>query len=68
MWGEFLFTFRHPEVYTALALEDASKDEDIESDCVGEMLDLHKRSIIETQSIEKHDVRMFFCFLLVIFS
>ncbi|XP_043591838.1 trimethylguanosine synthase isoform X1 [Bombus pyrosoma] len=53
---------RHPEVYTALALEDASKDEDIESDCVGEMLDLHKRSIIETQSIEKHDEEPVSCY------
>lgn len=63
-----MFTFRHPEVYTALALEDASKDEDIESDCVGEMLDLHKRSIIETQSIEKHDVRTFFLFFISYFQ
>lgn len=51
---------RNPEVYTDLAIDDASEDEDVEGDCVEEMLDLHKRSIIETQSIEKHDVRMFF--------
>lgn len=63
-----MFTFRHPEVYTALALEDANKDEDIESDCVGEMLDLHKRSIIETQSIEKHDVRTFILFFISYFQ
>ena len=54
-----MFIFRNPEVYTVLALEDASEDENVERDCVGEMLDLHKRSIIEAQSIEKHDVRLF---------
>lgn len=57
--NKFYFIFRNPEVYTVLALEDGSEDEDVEGDCVEEMLDLHKRSIIETQSIEKHDVRMF---------
>lgn len=69
MWSVSSFIFRNPEVYTVLALENASEDEDVEGDCVGEMLDLHKRSIIEAQSIEKHDVRIFFfCFLfLVIF-
>lgn len=47
---------RSPEVYTALASEDASEGEDGDGDYVGEMLDLHKGSGIETQLIEKHDV------------
>ena len=53
---------RNPEVYTVLALEDASEGEDVEGDCIGEMLDLHKRSIIETQSIEKHDEEPVSCY------
>lgn len=53
---------RNPEVYTVLALEDASEDENVERDCVGEMLDLHKRSIIEAQSIEKHDEEPVSCY------
>ncbi|CAK9816789.1 Trimethylguanosine synthase [Anthophora plagiata] len=53
---------RNPEVYTVLALEDANEHEDVEGDCVGEMLDLHKRSIIETQSIEKHDEEPVSCY------
>ncbi|KOC61766.1 Trimethylguanosine synthase [Habropoda laboriosa] len=53
---------RNPEVYTILALEDASEHEDVEGDCVGEMLDLHKRSIIETQSIVKHDEEPVSCY------
>ncbi|CAL7943369.1 unnamed protein product [Xylocopa violacea] len=53
---------RNPEVFTALAPENASEDEDVEGDCVGEMLDLHKRSIIETQSIEKHDEEPVSCY------
>ncbi|OAD62879.1 Trimethylguanosine synthase [Eufriesea mexicana] len=52
----------NPEVYTILALENASEDEDVEGDCVGEMLDLHKRSIIEAQSIEKHDEEPVSCY------
>lgn len=53
---------RNPEVYTVLALEDASDGEDVDADCIGEMLDLHKRSIIETQSIEKHDEEPVSCY------
>lgn len=55
---------RSPEIYNDGALEDASEDEKIDNDCVGEMLDLHKRSAIEAQSIEKHDVRLSFFFFL----
>ena len=59
---KYLCTFlpRSPEVYTDEALGDASEDEIVDGDCVGEMLDLHKRSTIEAQSIEKHDVRLSF--------
>ncbi|XP_043260752.1 trimethylguanosine synthase [Colletes gigas] len=53
---------RIPEVYTVLALEDASEGEDVEGDCVGEMLDLHKRSTIEAQSNEKHDEEPVSCY------
>ncbi|KAG7200350.1 hypothetical protein KM043_017807 [Ampulex compressa] len=53
---------RNPEVYTVLATEDASEGEDVEGDCVGEMLDLHKRSTIETHSIEKHDEEPVSCY------
>ncbi|XP_017882255.1 trimethylguanosine synthase isoform X2 [Ceratina calcarata] len=52
----------NPEVYTVLPPEDASEDEDVEGDCVGEMLDLHRRSIIESQSIEKHDEEPVSCY------
>ncbi|KZC14704.1 Trimethylguanosine synthase [Dufourea novaeangliae] len=54
--------WKNPEVYSALALEDASEGEDVEGDCVGEMLDLHKRSAIEAQSIEKHDEEPVSCY------
>lgn len=47
---------RNPEVYTALASEDASEGEDADGDYVGEMLDVYKGSGVETQTIEKHDV------------
>ncbi|XP_076282031.1 trimethylguanosine synthase 1 isoform X1 [Lasioglossum baleicum] len=53
---------RNPEIYSFLALEDASAGEDVEGDCVGEMLDLHKRSTIEAQSIEKHDEEPVSCY------
>lgn len=48
---------RNPEVYTVLASEDASEGEDADGDYVGEMLDVYKGSGVETQTIEKHDVR-----------
>lgn len=47
---------RTPETRTILASEDASEGEDIDGDCVGEMVDLSKGSGMEIQSIEKHDV------------
>ncbi|XP_076685428.1 trimethylguanosine synthase 1 isoform X2 [Andrena cerasifolii] len=53
---------RSPEVYTDEALGDASEDEIVDGDCVGEMLDLHKRSTIEAQSIEKHDEEPVSCY------
>ncbi|XP_031825891.1 trimethylguanosine synthase 1 isoform X2 [Nomia melanderi] len=53
---------RNPEIYSVPALEDASAGEDVEGDCVGEMLDLHKRSTIEAQSIEKHDEEPVSCY------
>ncbi|XP_053980695.1 uncharacterized protein LOC128877422 [Hylaeus volcanicus] len=53
---------RSPEVYTSFVLEDASEGEDVEGDCVGEMLDLHKRSTTEAQSIEKHDEEPVSCY------
>jgi len=52
-----IISSRNPEVYTVLASEDASEGEDVDGDYVGEMLDLCKGSGVETQSIEKHDVR-----------
>ncbi|XP_039308959.1 trimethylguanosine synthase isoform X2 [Solenopsis invicta] len=53
---------RNPEVYTALASEDASEGEGADGDYVGEMLDLCKGSGIETQSIEKHDEEPVSCY------
>nr|XP_033320978.1 trimethylguanosine synthase-like [Megalopta genalis] len=53
---------RNPEIYSVVALEDASAGEDVEADCVGEMLHLHKRSTIEAQSIEKHDEEPVSCY------
>ncbi|XP_076247246.1 trimethylguanosine synthase 1 [Calliopsis andreniformis] len=52
---------RTPEIYTD-GVEDASEDNDVDNDCVGEMLDLHKRSAIEAQSIEKHDEEPVSCY------
>lgn len=60
-----LIVSRSPEVYTALASEDASEGEDVDGDYVGEMLDLHKGSGIETQPIEKHDVRKLIYYYIV---
>ncbi|XP_043285412.1 trimethylguanosine synthase [Venturia canescens] len=53
---------RNPEVYTVIAQEDPSEGEDAESDLVGEMLDLHKRTCIETQFAEKHDEEPLSCY------
>lgn len=54
-----IYFCRNPDVYTVLASEDVSEGEDNDGDCIGEMLDSHKKSVIETQSIEKHDVWQF---------
>ncbi|XP_020279768.1 trimethylguanosine synthase isoform X2 [Pseudomyrmex gracilis] len=53
---------RTSETRTILASEDASEGEDIDGDCVGEMVDIGKGSGIETQSIEKHDEEPVSCY------
>ncbi|KAK2576626.1 hypothetical protein KPH14_005293 [Odynerus spinipes] len=53
---------RNPDVYTIQADEDASENEDIEGDRVGEMLDTYKRTNAEIQSVEKHDEEPVSCY------
>lgn len=52
-----VLTCRNPDVYTIQTAEDASENEDVERDFLGEMLDIYKRTNTEIQSVEKHDVR-----------
>ncbi|KAF7385918.1 hypothetical protein HZH66_011760 [Vespula vulgaris] len=53
---------RNPDVYTIQTAEDASENEDVERDCVGEMLDIYKRTNTEIQSVEKHDEEPVSCY------
>ncbi|KAI4499869.1 hypothetical protein M0802_005125 [Mischocyttarus mexicanus] len=53
---------RNPDVYTIQAAEDGSENEDVEKDCVGEMLDTYKRTNTEIQSVEKHDEEPVSCY------
>ncbi|XP_014602044.1 PREDICTED: trimethylguanosine synthase isoform X1 [Polistes canadensis] len=53
---------RNPDVYAIQTAEDGSECEDVERDYVGEMLDIHKRTNTEIQSVEKHDEEPVSCY------
>ncbi|XP_015190867.1 PREDICTED: trimethylguanosine synthase [Polistes dominula] len=53
---------RNPDVYTIQTTEDGSECEDVEKDCVGEMLDISKKTNTEIQSVEKHDEEPVSCY------
>ncbi|XP_046737633.1 trimethylguanosine synthase isoform X2 [Diprion similis] len=53
---------KSPEHFTVFTTEDASEDEDVEGDRVGEMLDNQKRDLVDTQPIGKHDEEPLSCY------
>ncbi|XP_046472415.1 trimethylguanosine synthase isoform X1 [Neodiprion pinetum] len=57
-----VFIKRNPEHFTVFTTEDASEDEDVEGDRVGEMLDNQKRNLADSQSIGKHDEEPLSCY------
>lgn len=53
---------KNPEHFTVFTTENANEDEDVDGDRVGEMLELQKRNLAETQSIGKHDEEPVSCY------